>query len=525
MSAEPPPAADPEPDPADTTRAALQHGAVRGAYWTIINTFVSVPIAFGVNLLVARVLGVEEYGRLAFLTTLFEIAAAVLALGVGPGIIQFGAKAHSANRRDEVKGLLASGQGFRLMVEVPILTLVLIIVLQVSPALLVAVLVLGILLPAVLNGGPQALGIENKTAQVAQVVLISGLVTQAAVVIAALQVGTPDAIWVTRLAGNGVIVGLALVFVARDYRRALFRPRIPPRFPPGFWPYALPTGLAGLLAILVGSRTEVFALTAWSTPEAVGAYALAFGLAAHLFSPAQALVGPLVPAISGLREIDEQAVLPALLRTVRASATIAGLLLAVALPALALLIPVLYGTSFTAAAPLLLITGVVGGVVVAGNPLQAFVQARLAGRTVLWSNVAGLAVNVVAIVALIPVIGVWGAAIANGAGVLTRLMIIVRSEARALGLATSHVLGRGLPVLIGAFSGILAWVVAGAVDVPTVLRAILAVAVGAPVYVLLIVVARSGLTSADGRAIMGALPGPVARVGGPVLRLLARAHE
>jgi O-antigen/teichoic acid export membrane protein len=498
---------------------------VRGAYWTIINTLVSVPIAFGVNLLVARVLGVEEYGRLAFLTTLLEISTAVLALGVGPGVIQFGAKAHSIRHRDEVSRLLSSGQGFRIVVEVPILTLLLVLVLQVSPALLVAAIVLGVFIPAVLSGAPHALAIENKTAEAAQVVLVSGLVIQVAVVVAVLQVGTPDAIWVTRLAGNALVVGLALVFVARDYRLALFHPRIPPRFPTGFWHYALPTGIAGLLAILVSSRTEVFALTIWATPQAVGAYALAFGLAAHLFAPAQALVGPLVPAISGLREVDEHAVLPALMRTVRAASTIAGLLLAVALPALALLIPTLYGTSFTSAAPLLLVTGVFAGVVVAGNPIQAFVQARLAGRTVLWSNVAGLAVNVVAIVALIPFIGAWGAVIANGVGILTRLVVIMRSEAQALDIAVAQLLRRALPVLLGAASGLLAWLAASAVRPTPWVAAAFAAAVGGAAYVLLIVISRSGMTPSDGHAVLRALPAPVARVGTPALKVLTRAAE
>jgi len=509
----------------DTTRASLQHGAVRGAYWTIINTLVAVPIAFGVNLVVARVLGVEQYGRLAFLTTLLEISAAVLAMGVGPGIIQFGAKAHAAGRRNEVARLLTSGQGFRLMVEVPVLTLVLVLAVQVSPGLLVAAIVLGVLVPALLSGGPNALTIENKTAQAAQVVLVTGLVTQVAVLVAALQVRTPDAIWLVRLAGTGLTVGLAVVFVARDYRRALFRPRLPPRFPTGFWAYALPTGVSGLLGILVASRTEVFALTLWSSAEAVGAYALAFGLAVHIFSPAQALVGPLVPAISGLREIDEEAVVPALMRTVRAASTVAGILLAAALPALALLIPTLYGASFGSAAPLLLVTGAFAGLVVAGNPLQAFVQARLAGRTVLWSNVAGLVVNLVAIVTLIPWLGMWGAAIANGAGVLVRLMILVRSEAHALGLAVTHLMRKALPVLLGAAGGVLAWFVADLVHASPALGAVLAAAIGAAAYVVLVVVTRSGLTPSDGQAVAGALPRRAARVGAPVLRVLSRAPE
>ncbi|MCK2124962.1 hypothetical protein, partial [Pseudomonas sp. PNPG3] len=55
------------------SREGLQESAVRGAVWTVVHTFVAIPVAFLVNLLMARVLGAADYGRLAFLTALMEV--------------------------------------------------------------------------------------------------------------------------------------------------------------------------------------------------------------------------------------------------------------------------------------------------------------------------------------------------------------------------------------------------------------------------------------------------------------------
>ena len=69
---------DPSPEtvPGPLGRAELQNRAMRGFTWTIINTLVILPIGFVVNLLTARVLGVVDYGRLAFLTSVMELASA-----------------------------------------------------------------------------------------------------------------------------------------------------------------------------------------------------------------------------------------------------------------------------------------------------------------------------------------------------------------------------------------------------------------------------------------------------------------
>ena len=228
-------------------------------------------------------------------------------------------------------------------------------------------------------------------------------------------------------------------------------------FPPGFWHFAVPTGIAGLIGTLALSRTEVFFLTWLSTPEAVGLFALAFGLAGHIFAPADALIGPLIPAVSGLHEVDQKALTPAFERVLRASSTIIALACAGGLPAFALLVPSFYGEEFADAAPLLLALGVAGALLAAGAPVSAFTLGRRSSRGLLTANIVALVVDVGLAITLIPLIGVWGAVIANVMGALSRLSLLVRGETRALGMSRRGVTRQVAPALLAMPIAVVVW--------------------------------------------------------------------
>ena len=135
--------------------------------------------------MVARVLGVVDFGRLAYLTVVMDVVSGIVMLGVSPALVQFGAKAHAAGRRDEVAGLLSKVQGFRLLVAAPILTVLVLVLVSEStrgsrswrsPSA-------SSCRPR-WTGRPAGLVIENKTAAGAKVVLVSSVLTQAAVLAA-----------------------------------------------------------------------------------------------------------------------------------------------------------------------------------------------------------------------------------------------------------------------------------------------------------------------------------------------------
>lgn len=499
----------------------LQQRAVRGAAWTVVNTFVGIPIAFGVNLVVARVLGAADYGRLALLTALMEFVGALLTSGVATAVIQFGAKAHAAGRTADVARLLSQWQGFRLLVAMPVLAVVVFLVADVPPQAMAVALVFGVVLPAALDGGAACLGIENKTADGAKIALVTTVVTQAAVLAVALLVGTPDAVWATRLVVVGTTVALCLLRISPAYRLAVLRPALPRGLPRGFWAFAVPMGLAGVVSGLVSSRSEVFVMNWLAEPAELGIYALAFGLAVHAFAPAQALVGPLIPAISGLREVDEAAVKPAFRRVTRAGSTVVALILSVGLAPLALLVPLLYGPEFEAASPVVLVLGISAGLATVGGPLFAFVSARLSGKAILVANVIALVVDIGLAVLLIPPLGAWGAVIANVGGAMTTLSILAWQELRGLGLPAGTALRDAAPALVGTACAAIVFAVGTQLPGPVLVRSVAAAVVGGSMCVAAMRLLGVGLTVEDRGAVGRAIPSRAGRVAHLLLRAVS----
>lgn len=506
------------------SRGQLQRMAVRGASWTLLHTAIALPVAFIVNILIARTLGVVDYGRLAYLTSIMGISESIISMGIGVGVVQFGAKAHAAGRYEVVKKLLSSAQAVKLVTVAPILTLIVVSVAEVGPVLLTVAIVFGVLIPAVIGGATYCFGIENKTAEDAKNAMLVGMLTQAAVVVAVLTIGTADSVWAARLVFGGIGIVLALRYVAPMYRRAVIRPRFR-RFPDGFWKFALPAGAAAALGAMISTRIEVVVLTWMDAAEAAGLFALAFGLAAHLFGPAQALVGPLMPAISGLQEVDRDSVGTAFARTLRAAATAVGVLLATALPLLAFLVPLIYGADFAASVPLLIVMGLSGGLAVIVSPLTAFVMARLLGVRLLVINVVAIAVNLALMLCLIPVLGVWGAVIGNCASTIAQLLILLVGESKVLGMNAFRALKALTPFFAGCAACVAAWLLVGSLGWSSILSAVVSAVLSFGLLVAFLWLFRIGLNRQDVDAVLSALPHPVRIVARPALLLCAASRS
>lgn len=514
-----------EPDAtAPVDRAGLQDGAVRGAAWTVIHTLISLPLAFLVNLVVARALGISDYGRLAFLSSVMDVAGGIITLGFGTALIQFGSRYHATGRGDELRHLLSAAQGFRLLVAAPLLSLVVFLVADVDPQMLVLAIVFGILVPSAFDGASACLWIENKSAAGAKIALISSLASSAAVLAVVFTIGTPDAVWATRLVVSGAAVALGLIPISPSYRRAVLQPRLPRGLPSGFWRFTIPTAIAGVIGGLVVSRSEIFFMTWLATPAAVGAFALAYGLASHIFAPAQAFIGPLVPAISSLREIDAGSLAAAFRRTLRAGSTFVGVITAGAVAALALLVPVLYGQQYVSAAPLVVALGISSGLLVVATPVTAFVTSRLSAGELLRANIIALVVDVVLAVTLIPFIDVWGAVIANVGAAATRLLILMRREIELLGLTWGDVAGQSMPATLGALVCVGSWFLARTLGFGVV-PACVAVLAGAIGMLTLLRVTRTGLTPGDSASITRTFGARIQRLGRPALALLTQRRD
>ncbi len=505
------------------SRGELQDRAIKGALWTFVHVAVSLPLAFLVNIVVARTLGVVDYGRLAYLSTVVILVATTIDLGVGTGVVQFGSKAHAAGRFDEVKQILRAAQGYRMLIGIPVISLTVLLLVDADPVLMVIAVVFGVAIPSTFAGAADSLAIENRTARSAQAAMIANILTQVTVVIAAVTLGTADSIWALRLVAGGLGVLLYMAFVARIYRRALLRPRIR-RFPVGFWKFALPAGAAGMVEAFVSARSEVLVLTWMSALGAAGIFALAFGLSAHLFAPAQSLLGPLVPAISGLREVDTEAVGRALARTLRASSTATAALIATATPALALLVPAIYGEEFSEVPPVLVVLSIAGGLLVMAGPLRAFIMARLKGTWLLGINLLALIVNVGLIVALVRQLGVWAAVLGNASAAAVLFFCLLFIEARALRMASRQLLAAIAPYLAGSLIAAGTWWGIASLGWAPVPSALVAGFSGFGLYIGVLWLTRWGLTSADVEAISRSLPSRLRRVAVPLLHMLAASR-
>lgn len=486
-------------------REEIQGQAIRGVTWTVVHTGLALAVGFGVNLLLARLLGVEEFGRLAYLTMLMDIAGAVLSLGIHIGLMQYGAKAHAQGRYEVVEALLSKVQGFGLLVMAPVLTVLLCVLAQVSPPLLLLGVVFGVWVPLGVSGASASLGLENKTSTGAKIAIVTNLVTQAVVLTVLFTVKTADAVWIARSVTSALAGGAAIFFVRPSYRRAALIPRLPRRFPPGFWHFALPAGVASVLTLLVVSRSEVVVLQLLSTPTQVGLFALAYGLANHLYAPAQAVIGPLIPAVSGISAIEPQSVRAAYLRTLRTTSTGTALILSIALAPFVLLLPTLYGEDFRASGPMLLVLGLMGGVAMLSAPTQVFVLSRLRGGTLLRVSVISLMVDVGVAVVAVPVWGAWGAVLAQVVTGFTQLALLLGNELRT-GLHDRRlVLVAAAPTVCGALASVTAYLATARVGQP-VLAAILAAILGLAVYVVLLRVTRAGVSTGDVAAISRNVP-------------------
>lgn len=445
-----------EPDrrrPIRLDRAELQRRVVRGTAWTVVNTVVSVPVAFLANLVIARALGVADYGTLALLMATLEVGTQIVSAGVTSGLVQYGASAHAEGDEERVTDLIRKTQGFRILVQIPLLTVLVVAVADVGIAETGLLVAFGIMLPAVLGAGPPTLAVENKTAAAARTALVMTLVIQSAAVAAALLAGTAEAVWGTRLVVAGLVFGLALVPLIPAYRRATLLPRLPRGFPPGFWRFSVAAGAASVLGGLVASRSEIFVLKALSSAEETGVYALAVGIASQAFGPVMAFVGPLIPAAAALLSVDRASASAALLRAIRLSALAAAGLFAVAAPALFFLVPVLYGEAYAPVSPLLVVLLVAVMVQVVFSATNVFVTARRRSGVLLRVTALALAVDLVAAVALVPIAGAWGAVMAYAAGVATMQVLLIMDEATQSGLSKLSLLAAAAPALVGVLVG------------------------------------------------------------------------
>lgn len=486
-------------------KGSVQRRAAKGAMWTMTHTFLSLPVAFIVNVVLARVLGVVDYGRLALLTMAVGIVGVIVVSGVDSAMIQYGAKAHARNEVDAVRTMLSRVQGFRLLVLAPLSSLAVVLLVDVPLGPLLLVLVFGIWAPAGLSGAKVSLTLEQRTDIDAKLQLFGGLVKQAAVLATLLVVSTADAVWATRVVCAGLLLFAALPFVDPRYRRAVLRPRVPLGLGRRFWMFSVQAGAAAIISSLVLSRSEVFLLEALADPVQLGLFAMAFGLAGHMLAPAQALLNPIRPAVAALAETDKEAIGEAFRRLVRVLATLTGVLVAAGSPAVAIVAPLIYGSEYDAAPPLIVALVASSSILLMTFPMQAFVLARLRTGSILRMNIASMVVAVLVAVPTIVLFGAWGAVASKLSIAITRLAYLLWIERSSFATSPILALREMLPLLFGLLAAWVGWIIGGGIA-KVLAGSLVGAVIGGLVFIALLRWSRSGLTAADAQATVATLP-------------------
>lgn len=507
-------------------RRGVGQGLINGTAWTAIHVAVSVPIAFLVNVVVARSLGAVDYGRLAILTMVLALATAAASLGVGSALMQFVTKASEAGRPQDVDRLVSGAQGYNIFVAAPLVAVVVAVAVDVPWPFLLLAIVFGVFGPAMLQVGPILLATQHRSDRAAQIAMISNLLIQASVVMTVLVHPTASAVWIARIVAVGILMSLPLLALTPRQRRAAFRPRTPWSLPRTFWAFAVPTGAAVLVSQLVTDRVQIFFLEWLDDSVTVGLYALAFGLAVQILAPVQAAVGPLLPAFAALHERGAEQARGGLLRVTRVAAVMAGVVLSCGLPALGALIPWIYGAQFAASADYFVVMSCAAGIVIVGSGAYASLMARLRGGSYLRLNLVALVSMVVVALALIPLWGAWGAVASMVVGTLVRAWLMVILEMRAYEVDRSE-MGRAFaPVLVAIVAVHVVWFGwSGDVQVPAWISAPVGGLLSLTLFMLAVRVSRSGLTTADREALLMAVPTRLRRPAGLCARLVSEPRR
>ena len=313
--------------------------------------------------------------------------------------------------------------------------------------------------------------------------------------------------WAVRTVGPVIGLSLALFFLDRARRRAVLSPRLPLGLGRSFWRFALASWLAGVVGLLVFSRSEIFLLQWFGKTEDLGLFALAFGVSYQITAPVDAMLHALLPAVAGILSEWPERAADTFDRATRVSSVLAGGIAAVAVPVMVFAFPFIYGESFGESAWLFVPLALVSAFQTVNNPVLAFVNGRERGGLIVRVNTAALVLNLVAGVALIPPFGAWGAVAANVVAQAVALVLLALNEPLALQLRSRIYLKLLRSFVIGSVCAAAALAAGVLVEgFSSLLALVAACMVGGALYVIGIRRSNTGLTP-DERDVLAAALG------------------
>jgi O-antigen/teichoic acid export membrane protein len=201
--------------------------------------------------------------------------------------------------------------------------------------------------------------------------------------------------------------------------------------------YGLPT-MGAAVPQLANLRLDQLLMAALVAPSLLGLYVVALAWSG-VVTPLLVAIGSVVfPRVAATRVVGDQVEL--LVRTLRFSSVLALCLCAPLLALTPLVVPLLFGRDYVDAVPVAALLVVAGTVTGLNTILQEGIRGLGHPKVVLWSELTGLAATVLALVLLMPRLGIIGAAIASLLGYLATSIPILLYLRTASGLPIPHLL-------------------------------------------------------------------------------------
>lgn len=414
-----------------------------GALWTVAGSLVGAPVALIANIVIAHSLGPVGLGRWGSYSAILAIALPGLEFGFNSATVQWLAHATARESMSARRDLIRWFSGFQLCVSAPALAVCLFILLASAGLIQAVVASAAVFVMEVLSTSSIINTASARNTLAARIALFSNVLNQAALVAVAATTRRADLTFVTDVAclTVGPIVG-TLTLPHAD-RAALFSPHLTFRLPEGFPVFAVSSWLGNLVTLLVVSKTEVIILRADGFLRAAGLFTLSTSLAAQMTTPTDALMGPLPAISSGLLAIDRQRSMRLFGQSLKLTSITTTLAISVFAPIGILLIAPLYGEDYRAAAAPFAALALVSCFQSALLPVQAFATASRSAPHILVINVVCVALDAGIALSTIPILGMWGAVIANGSAQALSLVLLAIVVSRRVDMPLSEI-GRGL---------------------------------------------------------------------------------
>ena len=278
----------------------------------------------------------------------------------------------------------------------------------------------------------------------AKLAMVGFLALQAATVVVAIVTKSARTTFSVQLAAGALGPILCFLTIRPEERRPFLRPLVFHRLPAGFIRYGLSACGAALVGSLVYGRSEIFVLQWHRLTVDAGIFALATGLSGQITAPMDSVMGPLLPTATRLLAADRSRATETARRTLRVTTVLGSFTMALAIPAVVVAIPLLFGSRFDPARAPFVVLGLVSCFGSVTLPLSIFIMATRNASWMLRLNLVCLAADAALAIGLVPLLGLWGAVTANATAQLLSCVLITAVAIRQVGIERAS--GRaGLP--------------------------------------------------------------------------------